>query len=170
MKITKQLRTETAHRLTNYQGRCAHLHGHSYLWEVTVQSSTGLDDKNMVMDFKDLKKAMHDILDPLDHALVLAPDDPLVLRPDMYHLIEATNGMPARFFQWHDNPTAESFASWALREIDVRLAHYWRLYVESPVRPCSDEITARPMPYFVSAVRVWETATAYAEATSGDHS
>jgi len=37
MRITKQYRTETAHRLMNYDGKCSHLHGHSYLWEVTAE-------------------------------------------------------------------------------------------------------------------------------------
>ena len=177
MKITKQLRTETGHRLVNYDGRCAHLHGHSYLWEVTAQSSTGLDDKNMVMDFKDLKKAMHAALDPLDHALLLAPTDPLWALAEAYvpihrqaHALEgglqildvllrATNGDAPRLIKWHDNPTAESMALWALKEIQIALCDAY-----AP----ADSLRRKLMPYFISRVRVWETATSFAEATSGD--
>lgn len=151
--VTKQLRTETGHRLTNYDGRCAHLHGHSYLWEVTI-GAPHLDDKNMVADFKDLKRYMNKVLDPLDHCLVLAPDDPLVelclttLNP-ITDLLRATNGKEPRYMQWHDNPTAESFAQWCFESIQF-------------------EYDNKPGDINVLSVRVWETATSYAEYTGGD--
>ncbi len=175
MKVTKQLRTETGHRLTNYVGRCAHLHGHSYLWEVTARSSQ-LDEKNMVMDFKDLKKAMNTVLDPLDHCMVLAPDDPLlslsayVGHPEggctditLSQALHPTNDADAepRMVIWHDNPTAESFAAWALENIEAELQRLW------DAKLC-DIHQGFSMPYFISNVRVWETATSYAEASSGE--
>lgn len=147
--VTKQYRTETGHRLTNYNGKCAHLHGHSYLWELTVYHCTrGAPANGMVVDFKDVKRAMKDVLEPLDHALVLGPDDPL------WHLAEAsgspltdtlraTNGHPPRLFEWHDNPTAESFAQWAVEQ--------FRAWFDR-------------RDIVVDRVRVWETATSFAEA------
>jgi len=140
--VTKELRTETAHRLTNYNGRCAHLHGHSYLWVVTA-TSPGMDDKGMVVDFKDLKKAMEEVLDPLDHCLVLAPDDPLVKKNGILgakHLFVSTNGESPRLRVWHENPTAESFAEWAFNEISALL----------------------PENVSLTKVYVWETATSFA--------
>lgn len=139
MQVTKQLRTETGHRLVNYDGRCAHLHGHSYLWEVTM-TAPSLDNRQMVMDFKDLKQVMHEVLDPLDHCMVLAPNDPLNMEYELNDLFIATNGKKPRVRIWHENPTAESFAEWAAKEIDAKFI------VESVIR-----------------VRVWETATSYAE-------
>ena len=167
MKITKQLRTETGHRLTNYVGRCAHLHGHSYLWEVTARSSE-LDYKNMVMDFKDLKKAMNTVLDPLDHCMVLAPDDPLwvfdvnIPNGSLRDVLHPTNDVNAepRLIKWHDNPTAESFAKWALEKIQQELEN---LFIAN--NPTTQGYS---MPYFISSVKVWETATSYAEASSGE--
>lgn len=164
--VTKQLRTETGHRLTNYEGRCAHLHGHSYLWEVTCKRQGGLDDKNMVMDFKDLKKAMNLVLDPLDHALVLSPTDPLWnlaahavdFQFPLHTVLQATNGESPRLIAWHDNPTAESFAQWALLSIQRALEDLF--VAENPTE------AMHRMPYFISAVRVWETATSFAEANA----
>lgn len=175
-RVTKQLRTETGHRLVNYSGRCAHLHGHSYLWEVTVRTIK-LDDRRMVIDFKDLKSAMNTILDPLDHALLLAPEDPLwgiakgytdavaeeagglVLTQEeaLSAFVTATNGEEPRLFKWHENPTAESMAEWALHQIQTELRRLWRDNRDDPTT----------MPYHVSCVRVWETATSFAEARSG---
>ena len=172
MNVTKQLRTETGHRLTNYDGRCSHLHGHSYLWEVTATcADTQMDDKNMVMDFKDLKKAMNEVLDPLDHALVLGKDDPLwalaaASGGPLSDILRATNGKEPRLFEWPDNPTAESFAVWALEAIQYALLHSWEMSVAAE-HGHVDEHTQR-MPYFISAVKVWETATSYAEAKAGN--
>ena len=174
MKVTKHLRTETGHRLTNYVGRCAHLHGHSYLWEVTARSSE-LDCKNMVMDFKDLKKAMNTVLDPLDHCMVLAPDDPLwslnayVSHPEggckdvsLQRALHPTNDVDERprLTVWHDNPTAESFAKWALEKIQQELETLF-----TTKHPFTEGFT---MPYYICSVKVWETATSYAEASSGE--
>ena len=169
MKITKQLRTETGHRLTNYAGRCAHLHGHSYLWEVTARSSE-LDCKNMVMDFKDLKVAMNAVLDPLDHCMVLAPDDPLWefdagnMDGNLAGVLHPTNDVNAepRLTKWHDNPTAESFAKWALEKIQEELENVF--IANNPITH------GYLMPYFICSVKVWETATSYAEASSGEGS
>ena len=160
MQITKQIRTETGHRLTNYSGRCSHLHGHSYLWEVTAYADE-LDEKNMVMDFKDLKKAMNNVIDPLDHALLLSPTDPLwgianSLGHDLSKIVQATNGAEPRLFEWHDNPTAESMAKWALEKIQDELL---KLHKEAG--------NTEPMPYFITSVKVWETATSFAEARVG---
>ncbi len=144
MRVTKQLRTETAHRLIDYDGRCAHLHGHSYLWEVTVEVAE-LTSNGMAIDFKDLKRAMNKVLDPLDHCLVLAPDDALWgfnLHGELPDVLRATNGENPRLIKWHENPTAESFAEWAAHTIQTSLHRGT-----------------------VVQVRVWETATSYADWT-----
>ena len=184
MQVTKELRTETGHRLTNYDGRCSHLHGHSYRWQVTAKAHK-LDEKNMVMDFKDLKKAMNAVLDPLDHCMVLAHDDPLwsmceriynemadtddeiakFEKEALHGMFKATNGADPRLIKWHENPTAESFAKWALEQIQEQLVVLWTTN-EHPEFEKSSEF--REMPYFISSVKVWETATSYAEAQSGE--
>jgi len=144
MQITKQYRTETAHRLMDYDGKCSHLHGHSYLWEVTAEcDDNALTPNGMVMDFKDLKKSMDDLLDPLDHALILQLDDPLLNDGiDAFKkTITATNGAEPRFFAWTNNPTAENMAMW----LGVNLQSHMAAGI------------------FIAKVRVWETATSFAE-------
>lgn len=144
LEVTKQLRTETAHRLMDYDGRCAHLHGHSYLWEVTA-TAPELSSNGMIVDFKDLKAAMNTVLDEFDHALVLRNDDPL-LSPDLppaVALFKATNGKTPRLHLWRDNPTAENFAVYAAVEVQRLLPKHVR----------------------ITRVRVWETATSYGEWT-----
>ncbi len=82
IRITKEFRFEGAHALQNYDGKCRHIHGHSYRLFVTLKG-TPLADKSspksgMVVDFGDLKKIVNKhIVDPFDHALLLRSDAPL---------------------------------------------------------------------------------------------
>ncbi len=56
----------SAHRLRNYNGKCEELHGHN--WEVEVFcESAELNEIGLVIDFKELKKYLSEILDLLDH-------------------------------------------------------------------------------------------------------
>ncbi len=67
-----------AHRLDGYKGLCENLHGHNWKVQVTVRSPS-LNNLGMVMDFKDLKGAVDDIMAELDHKylndLALFADD-----------------------------------------------------------------------------------------------
>lgn len=71
-KITlyKEGHFDAAHRLNNYEGKCANMHGHRWVYRVYV-SADQLDDCGMVIDFKDLKKAMKDLVeDKFDHKVI----------------------------------------------------------------------------------------------------
>ncbi len=56
----------SAHFLRGYKGKCEELHGHNWKVEVNVQSKK-LDKIGMVLDFKDLKTKLNEILEKLDH-------------------------------------------------------------------------------------------------------
>lgn len=65
---------DSAHRLLDYEGKCRHLHGHTYRATITVYSKELSDDKFLV-DYADLKAA----LDHYDHAtLAWEMDAPLI--------------------------------------------------------------------------------------------
>ena len=56
----------SAHRLRGYDGNCENLHGHN--WKVRVDlASTELDRLGMVIDFREVKRRLSEILDRLDH-------------------------------------------------------------------------------------------------------
>ncbi len=65
-----ELRVESgfaaAHRLRGYQGDCEQLHGHN--WKVEVRlSADRLDECGLALDFRELKSALREVLDTLDH-------------------------------------------------------------------------------------------------------
>ena len=126
-----------AHALTNYDGKCAQIHGHSYKLEVTVLGQPLSDVESpklgMVMDFSDLKKIVKEvIIDDFDHALVLRSKHPLIeelkqnnhvvevnyqptsenLLLDFVERIQERIKAPIKLYSILLRETASSYASW----------------------------------------------------------
>lgn len=57
---------DAAHQLNGYSGKCANIHGHSWIVEVLV-TGTKLDKTGMLIDFSLLKKVLKDLLENFDH-------------------------------------------------------------------------------------------------------
>jgi 6-pyruvoyltetrahydropterin/6-carboxytetrahydropterin synthase len=99
--VAKRIEFCYGHRLLDYNGVCAHPHGHNAVAELEIRSST-LDGRNMVMDFTDIKHAIKTWVDKeLDHKMILRQDDPLV---------PVLQGMREPVFTLDGNPTAERIA------------------------------------------------------------
>ncbi len=54
------------HALRNYHGKCENVHGHNYRCQVTIEGAE-LDAIGLLVDFVELKKATHAVLDRMDH-------------------------------------------------------------------------------------------------------
>jgi len=68
--VTKQFTFDSAHFLTDYEGACSRMHGHTYKLEVTVGGGA-IKKTGMVIDFKELKEAVNElIIDVLDHQVL----------------------------------------------------------------------------------------------------
>lgn len=68
--VTKTVKFDAAHILTNHQGLCKNLHGHTYRVDISAGEELSRPD-DMVVDFKDLKRiATEKIVDRFDHAFV----------------------------------------------------------------------------------------------------
>ncbi len=66
MLVTKVFTFDSAHKLTNYYGKCERLHGHTYKLEVTIEGP--VHENGMVVDFVLLKRIVkRRVLDKLDH-------------------------------------------------------------------------------------------------------
>lgn len=70
LSITRIFKFEAAHSLSDYDGPCRNIHGHSYKVHITV-SGNHLEN-GMLLDFKVLKKLTEKaFVDEFDHALLL---------------------------------------------------------------------------------------------------
>ncbi len=84
----------SAHQLREYQGQCENLHGHNWKVEAVVEGRE-LDNRGLLLDFKELKRALKEVLEELDHRFL--------------------NDHP--FFQ-KNNPTSENLAFFIFKRLE----------------------------------------------------
>ena len=123
-ELTVKSEFEAAHRIENYPGKCARLHGHNWVVEAVARGRE-LDSLGMVIDFKVLKAELNEVLGELDHVYLNELD----------------------FFS-EQNPTAENISRIIYEKLsaseifDERVKLYAVKIFESPkscVRYCPDE-------------------------------
>ena len=69
MELSKEFSFAAAHNLTEYKGKCEHLHGHTYRVRVTISGSPR--DNGMIMDFTVLGGTIEaKVIDRLDHSYI----------------------------------------------------------------------------------------------------
>ncbi len=131
--VTKTVKFDAAHVLTNHQGLCKNLHGHTYRVDISVAQADG-DTKDMVIDFKDLKHiATETICDRFDHAFIYNTES--AGEREIAAVVEK-NGMRTAAIPFRS--TAENLAKLFFSELVAKVPE-------------------------LAAVKVWETADSCAE-------
>ena len=131
--VTKTVRFDAAHVLTNHQGLCKNLHGHTYRVDVSVAQAED-DERDMVIDFKDLKGIANEVIcDRFDHAFISNTES--AGEKEIAAVVEK-NGMRTVAIPFRS--TAENLAKMFYNELKSRVPG-------------------------LSAVKVWETAASCAE-------
>lgn len=92
------------------------LHGHLYRISVDIESDS-LNKNGMVIDFKEMKKILHEYFDQYDHSMILTPDNPLV---KVYE--KNDNQSKKKLFIWPENPTAEYMSKYWHDEVLKRFS------------------------------------------------
>jgi 6-pyruvoyltetrahydropterin/6-carboxytetrahydropterin synthase len=65
-EVTIEETFAAGHALRNYRGKCENVHGHNYRAEVALQGAE-LDAIGLLVDFVELKRVVHAVLDRMDH-------------------------------------------------------------------------------------------------------
>lgn len=100
-RIVKKIEFCYGHRLMDYVGKCARIHGHNAVVEIELGAEQ-LDACGMVRDFSVVKSDLKGFIDKeLDHRTLLRIDDPLVA---------ALRSVGEEPFLMEVNPTAENIA------------------------------------------------------------
>lgn len=114
MKITRRLEFDYGHRVLNHESKCANLHGHRGVVEVTIQAPE-LDAIGRVVDFGAVKVLVGTWIDSnWDHNMLLHKDDPLI--SGLRQPIESHEHVRKRiigrepYIMRYGNPTAENIA------------------------------------------------------------
>jgi len=143
VRVTKEFRFEGAHALLDYDGKCRHIHGHSYRLLITVsgvpESRENHPKSGMVLDFSELKSIVTSyITEPFDHALILRSDSPLAEEiSNSYENVKIVE------FQ----PTSEN--------LTIHFAKILKEHLPSHIKLCS--------------VKLYETSTSFVEWLSEDN-
>ena len=131
--VTKTVKFDAAHVLTNHQGLCKNLHGHTYRVDVSVYQPAE-DGRDMVIDFKDLKGIANEVVcDRFDHAFIYNTES--AGEREIAAVVEK-NGMRTAPIPFRS--TAENLAKLFFGELKARIPG-------------------------LSGVKVWETAESWAE-------
>ena len=112
--VTRRLEFDAGHRLVDHGGKCANVHGHRYLAEITCQAKSGLDSIGRVIDFSEIKQKVGQWIDEeWDHNMILNIEDPLLDKmcwatcTDVISRVELFGRHP---YIMPCNPTAENMA------------------------------------------------------------
>lgn len=141
---TKEFKWEMAHMLTGHKGLCQNIHGHSYKMQVTVSRISRTiqsgSSEGMVLDFSDLKRIVEDtLINRLDHAFMMN-GSATGLERELLHMLHGK----VKIYVVDYRPTAENMARDFYEVISKQL------------EDLDKTIT-------LESVKIWETATAYAE-------
>lgn len=104
MTISKDIKFDCAHMLSNYEGKCANLHGHTYHGTITLSGEVN-PNTGMLIDYNAIKE----VVDVFDHAVI-------------FSAAEIRNQAEEELFEWacrhkmrkvelvHDKSTAEALS------------------------------------------------------------
>lgn len=88
--VVRSFKFDAAHYLEGYPGKCANIHGHTWMVQVGVRKMVG--DDGIACDFGEMKSKVMPFVDELDHTLL-------------------------NFTLHHIKPTAEMLAYWFLERL-----------------------------------------------------
>jgi len=96
--------------------KCRAIHGHSYKF-VFYFEAENLTNQGMVIDFYHIKHILQELMDQLDHSLVIDYNDPLF--PEIKRLVELFPELRVYVVPFH--PTSENLAKYLLEYVNNKL-------------------------------------------------
>lgn len=106
---------DSAHFLSNYEGKCGNIHGHRWRIIVEVEGESLKESgqiSGMLVDFGDLKSDLKAIVDYYDHCLIVEEDR---MRPETLSNLKKDG---FRIIEVEFRPTAENFARLFFEEME----------------------------------------------------
>lgn len=112
--LTTKASFDSAHFLYGYNGKCRNIHGHR--WTVEIEACSCIlqadgQQRDMVMDFSDLKRELRSLADHFDHALLIEKGTLCDVT------LEALKEEGFRIIELGFRPTAEKLAQYFYRQM-----------------------------------------------------
>ncbi|SKB79272.1 6-pyruvoyltetrahydropterin/6-carboxytetrahydropterin synthase [Lachnospiraceae bacterium] len=125
---------DAAHFLKGYEGKCSNIHGHRWRVIAEIQGeklSEDRQERGMLVDFSELKKALKGACDALDHSFIYEKDS--LKEKTLEALREegfALNEVPFR-------PTAENFSEYFYKKLTEKGFDVHRIEVYETPNNCA---------------------------------
>ncbi len=106
---------DSAHFLSGYHGKCSNIHGHRWKVEIEVMTDKLNSDEQldgMYVDFGQLKSDLKELVDNLDHALIIQRGS--LKNTTLAALLEED----FRIIEFDFRPTAENFSKYFYDEMN----------------------------------------------------
>lgn len=140
MKVTKEVTFDSAHMLSDYQGLCNNLHGHTYKLQVTLEGDVE-KTSGMLVDFNELKQYLETVTTIFDHVIIFSDT-------------EYRNEAEEALLRWADAYSKNYVVISNGKSTSECISEYIKKQVEDML-----EISGLKV-----SVRLWETPTSFCEA------
>lgn len=141
MKVTKEVTFDSAHMLSNYNGKCHNLHGHTYKLQVSLEGSLNEEgnEQDMVMDFNTIKGYLEIVKNSFDHAIIFSDEKHRsCAEQELFHWAES-----------HDM----NYVTVEGKSTSENIAYYIKAMLSNLL-----DIT-----HYTVSVKLWETPTSFVE-------
>lgn len=147
-RICKTFEIESGHFLSKHKEKCKNPHGHTRKIEIIIRAS-GLDENDMVFDFKAFKLAFGEFIDQFDHAMIVNTASPdFEFYKKHYERVIGTDNV---------DPTTEVLAKLMFDFINTELSK------GKTYKSTKGFSYKFPKGIVLERVRVWETPSTWAE-------
>jgi 6-pyruvoyltetrahydropterin/6-carboxytetrahydropterin synthase len=119
-EVTIEETFAAGHALRNYRGKCENVHGHNYRCQVTLEGDQ-LDSIGILVDFVEMKRIVHAVLDRMDHQWLndFPPFD--VLNPSAENMVKYIHDEVKQSLGTHEGVRISAVKLW---ETDTASATY----------------------------------------------
>lgn len=126
---------DSAHFLSGYLGKCKNIHGHRWTIKIEVSGKELYkqgSQKNMLIDFNDLKKELRLISEYFDHSLIIEKG---TLKKDT---LKALKDEEFRIIELDFRPTAEEFARYFYNYFKTKNFNITKVWVYETPKNCAE--------------------------------
>lgn len=152
---------------------CRYQHGHNADVTIFVEAET-LDDKGMVLDFKELGFAKRFLDTVVDHKMIIDIDDPMLTKfyPVLNNLDITVRGSIYKFLEFHEDGNYYTIWPHRYRDLSYREIEVYSGIIIVPFIPTAENLAKWVFEYTqgvldnfakVKKVQLWETPKACAE-------
>lgn len=125
-EVTVEQTFSAGHSLREYKGKCENVHGHNYRVQVTVEGEK-LNRIGLLVDFVDLKRAVRQVIEKLDHQFLNDVEPFTTLNPSAENLAkyfydEVARALNIEASRFNDAPVR--IAQIKIWETDTSIAVY----------------------------------------------